>query len=922
MPEKLVVGQQFKGQNTYYEPFNIDNNSFPQLVNAFPFRGRIKRKRGTSPLGRLTRFFDSTNISYNNPITTIALVGGAGNLLTGFKTLETNAALEPGSIKITDTNTGNVYTDNSQGVLTGVPAGTGTVNYATGAFTITGGGTDVITANFSYFPNLPVMGLEDFIVDPTLPISTLAFDTTYSYNITQTYPYNIYSTSFYKNPASGAYPGYIQKTNPTPVKWNGKDYQQFWTTNFQGSLWATNGVTVPFSPTNIGMQYKAIVSVTIVSTTSVTLNIPSHGLVIGDFVFVNEVTTTTGINGQTGYVTAVPDANNVTVTFPNATIASAGTGGIAQYLTSSSDPTKDCIRWYDGDPTNGNAASPSLTGTLGWVNFTPPLSKAPLSISDLPALIYYLVGAKAVLQFKDRLVFFGPVVQSSSTGPFYLQDTIIWSQNGTPYYTASYTGDPSLASTIFNQILVPKNQTATPPAWWEDQTGFGGFLDIGLDVPIKTVSDNKDVVIIGFQGNGKGYQTRMVYSGNDLLPFNVYIINSEYDSSSTFSAISMDDGVITRGNNGFVLTSQVSCDRIDVENPDVVFECRGEDNGIERYCATRDYNGEWIYFTYPVNNAGVGSGWKFPTQTFFFNYREKSWAIFDECYTTYGQFRIQSGLTWATIGTVYPTWGQWNVAWNAGLSTTDASQVIAGNQQGFVVFKDKSTAEADSLYIQGFTGSLVTSPDHCLNEGDYILISGCLGTVGAQVNGKVFSVSNPTENAFTLNPAITGAIYSGGGTIKRYYVPLIQSKQFPMAWGDGKKTRIGVQRYLLSYTATGQATLLLYLSMDYENAWNDSPIVPALSVVNNSLIYSTIIYTCPESTNLGLTPANINLQMPLANTQQQIWHRINTSLIGDTVQFGITLNDTQMRDPTLYLQTEEIEYHGCIIDVYPSYLLA
>ncbi len=97
---------------------------------------------------------------------------------------------------------------------------------------------------------------------------------------------------------------------------------------------------------------------------------------------------------------------------------------------------------------------------------------------------------------------------------------------------------------------------------------------------------------------------------------------------------------------------------------------------------------------------------------------------------------------------------------------------------------------------------------------------------------------------------------------------------------------------------------------------------PSNDVVNNSLVYSTVLYTCPESTNLGLTPANINLQMPTASTQQQIWHRINTSLIGDTIQLGFTMSDAQMRDPTLINQTAEIELHGFILDCSASQMLA
>jgi len=100
------------------------------------------------------------------------------------------------------------------------------------------------------------------------------------------------------------------------------------------------------------------------------------------------------------------------------------------------------------------------------------------------------------------------------------------------------------------------------------------------------------------------------------------------------------------------------------------------------------------------------------------------------------------------------------------------------------------------------------------------------------------------------------------------------------------------------------------------------PIVPVTGSENNSLVYSNILYTCPESTNLGLTAANINLQMVTAKSQSQTWHRMNTSLIGDTVQIGFTLSEDQMRDSTFRYQFDEIELHGFILDVSASMVLA
>lgn len=907
MSEKIIVGPINKGLRNDRTAFIIDNDSFPKLINAYQWRGRIKRKRGTSLLNRLQRFFNSLSTSYNSGPIFITLDGlGNGNILTGFS-LQVNGNLVPGTVVITASGGPTVYTDPTEdGYLT--PTGTGgpnTINYATGDIHIPAQAGNTVTVSFNYYPDLPVMGLEDFIDSAAQFPRTLGFDTKYSYNILTNSPYNIYDVSFYKNPPTGTYPGYIEKTIPTPTSWNGQNYQQFWTTNFQGALWTTNGITVPFTKTNIGMQYAPKTSITFVSitATTITVNIAGNPLVIGDFVFFNEWTSLTpananNLNFQTGYVTNVV-GTIVTITLPFATLPiDTYSPGIIQYLTNRSDPTKDCLRWYDGDPTNGNATNPVINGHLGWVNFAPPLIFSTgnnLSIDDLPVGIYYLVGARIVIPFKDRMLFFGPVIQTSvPNSQVYLQDTVIYGQNGTPYYTASFTGPVNSATTIFNPILTPLNQSAAPNAYFEDLTGFGGNISEGSSNPITTVGPNEDVLIVGFSNK----ETRFVYTGDDIIPFNFFTINSEFGSASTFSVVTLDRGVLKIGDRGIILSSQVASQRIDLEIPDQVFQISLINNGAQRVTAQRDFINEWNYFTYPV----ATNSYIFPTQTLQYNYREETWGIFNEAFTTYGQFRRTTGYTWATIGSKYPTWSVWNDPWNAGASNLEQPEVIAGNQQGFVLFREEGTTEQQSLYIKSFSGNILTVPDHCLNDGDYIIINGCLGTISAQVNGKIFQVIaiSGSPNTFMLSPGITSGTYFGGGYIIRMYIPQIQTKQFPVSWGMARKTRLGPQQYLLTRTTLGQIELQIFLSQDAVNAYNAGPIVPEDNSSNDSLVYSDVLYTCPESANLGLTFSNSNFQMLVdpntgASSQAQIWHRMNTSLLGDTVQIGFTLSDEQMR---------------------------
>jgi len=1051
MSQKIVVGPFSRGFRNDIPPFYVDNDSFPTLVNAYQWRARVKRKRGTSPICRLQRFFNSAISSYG-VTTSFNLVAGAGNLLAGFN-LQSSGNIVPGTVQFTDTTSGIVYTDPTEdGYLT--PSGTGglnTINYATGTIFINGAGTDTIAAaTFNYYPGLPVMDIEDLNLSATQFPQTLAFDPMYSYQIVTVFPYYAYDVSFYKNPAATVYyPGYIAKANPTPVYWNGQNYQQFWSVNYENAIWATNGITVPFTNTNIGMQFKLITNISAVTPgppAIATFAIGAgNGLVVGDFIFINELSTTggtavTGLNLQTGYVIAVNSgAGTVTVEFPYATLVGTGGAqaqGIMQYLTSNlAFPTKDGIRWYDGSPTSGTQFNPTFVQGAGWVNYAPPIYSAPsetTTIGDLPGGIYYLVGARMIIPYKDRLLFLGVVVQCTGSVPgqiagiYYLQDTIVFSENGTPYYTASFTGNPITEGVTFFPILTPtvpqstSLQGAIPAAYFSDVAGFGDYITAGYAQPITTVGYNQDVLIVGFTNR----ETKIVYTGNDLAPFNFYIINSELGATATFSTIVLDRGVMSIGDRGITITDQQSSSRIDQEILDYIFEFNLLNNGTERITAQRDFVNEWVYFTYPYGNK-ENTSVPYPNQTLFYNYRDQSWAVFNESYTTYGPFRRQSGFTWQTVGLIFPSWNQWNQSWNSSGSSLEQPEVIAGNQQGFVVARrSDTTGEAPSLTITAVntSTSTVTSPNHGLNSGDFVYFLNALGLsnfnsytslsatitgatqassavltanntfeVGDQIvitgvmgmtqlNGNTYTITAVTPTTITIDVNSTGftpyssggvatsvpfyivweisvvdvnnfmimsspflspplppvsGTYRGNGTITRLYIPQIASKQFPTAWGLSRKTRIGVQQYLFTKTNNAQITLLIFLSQNSAQPFNNpeypksSQIVPSSSSANNALIYSSVLYTCPESTNLGLTPANTNLQelnlidgTTSSNSQQQIWHRQNQSLIGDTVQVEFTLNEEQMFDPTLTNQTAEIECNGIIIDVTPSSILS
>lgn len=989
MADQIYLGNFPKGLTTNRTAFNIDNNSFPFLYNMYIWRGRAKRKRGTIFLDQLQVQIEATTTPnfQTSPwlFTGLTLVAGAGNLISGpwttrlgaGQTLESTSAIVPGSISFQINGTYPIdptdptYTEPNPPdgtlLLDGIADPGSTINYATGAVTISGGGIGLLTGTFDYYPGLPVMGLRDFSSSPETSEypSSLQFDTKRAYEVDDTgSPINTYNVTYYKGTG-------------IPFVWSGEDYQQFWTTNYEGALWATNNKP--------GFHYLTATYVSGSTTTAITFTF-TNGINpfttlkagtsdTGDKLWFNEFSGST-INGVTGYVSSVVNAVTGTyvVTFSSAvTVAGAG---ITQML-SNSLTGQDGIKWYNGDPTNKTGFP--VDNSKGWVNFAPPLTgSAAVEIAGYTEKLYYLVGALAILPFKDRLLMFSPYIQSTDGNePIQLQDTVLWSWNGTPYYTVDSMSQP------FN---VPENRAANVRAWYVDQTGLGGYLPAGIQNPIKTISNNEDALLIGFGGDGK--KTRFVSTGNDFQPFLFFSINSELPSNSTFSAVSLDTGAIDIGAYGIAFTDQQSSKRIDLDIPDEVFRIKSSDFGTERVNSVRDFFRQWIYFSYPVND----SQWKFPTETFLYNYTDNTWAILYENWTAHGNYRASTSYTWATLP--YNTWTEWREPWNSGSASSLFPAIIAGNPQGYVLKLGEGTGEGKSGTINAITNNggymQITSYNHCVSasdqddieaNGDYlylqnllqptvsqniteitkgtttiitfasntivtgqaVLIDGVVGmtelngntynvdyagamiieidvdstefttyvsggTADVQVNGQIGKVKEIVDiNNFVLDIPYPGAGYLGLGNYTRLSQPLLQTKQFPFYWEQGRQVTLLNQKYLLDTTANGEVTVNIYLSQDSDDAWNS----PLDNVPPSSLIYTQQVFTKPEVNNL---------QSPIGAAQAQMWHRMNTSLQGDSVQLGITLNDAQMRD--LDLATSEIALHGIQLTVQPGPLLA
>lgn len=134
------------------KPWLIPMQAFKRVENGYFRFGVLSKRNGTSVFGQIAHFADDEALG-----TTVDLQ------LTYTGTL-THYPVEAGRLAIESSH--ESFSDNGDGTLTGASGGTGTIDYTTGDWSITfnsnpGNGV-AITADYHYFPSLPVMGIFNY----------------------------------------------------------------------------------------------------------------------------------------------------------------------------------------------------------------------------------------------------------------------------------------------------------------------------------------------------------------------------------------------------------------------------------------------------------------------------------------------------------------------------------------------------------------------------------------------------------------------------------------------------------------------------------------------------------------------------------------------------------------------------------------
>lgn len=656
------------GYDTYDQPEVLPDDGSPELFDMLPFRGVLEKRDGNVSLIRPPAISITNITNAANGVVTTAINHGYATgdqvLISGVSgmTQINNPAIQPFTITVTGLNTFQlnistlafgVYTLGgtvSRIAFTG-PIGITNISNAANGVVTTSVNHNLTSGQVVFIQN--VQGMTEvnsstvpYIITVTalnmfqLNASTLAFGVYTSgggvFQPIQGLKTRQTNTFFKDLIAFNESQAFLFDTTLNEfinisgtTTWTGDDTRFFWSMNYQGSFWATNNIDpiryyisgttwTDFRPILFGTTF----------TNEVLGNIAGAAVVFGPVAVANPPIIP-------GTVTVVIAAGAVQ---PQVTLTDDGLG----VLTS---------------------VTAGYTGTVNYTTGAITLAVIADANARAVTVTYDEEGDRLerglmIFPYKDRMI-----VLDTTEGAGLVEhpQRCRYSQNGTVYVTAP----------------VPSGLTFNAQAWRQDVPGRGGFVDAPTEERIISAGFVRDMLIVLFE-----FSTwRLRYTSNEAIPFVWERVNSQFGAESTYSVIGFDQGILTVGRTGIVISDTNSVRRIDERIPDQVFQITNINNAQRRVQGIRDFQRQLAYWTFPQGDAT-----RFPNRTLVYNYLENCWTIYRQMFTTFGQFRRDDTLTW---GTALNTWGEEDSLWASGDLASGFPVVVAGTRLGEVVFFDR-----------------------------------------------------------------------------------------------------------------------------------------------------------------------------------------------------------------------------------------
>lgn len=495
----------------------------------------------------------------------------------------------------------------------------------------------------------------------------------------------------------------------------------------------------------------------------------------------------------------------------------------------------------------------------------------------------YVQTARIVIPFKGRLLLLNTVENNANGATAYNTGTPTTTGiTPTNYQTStnasfvnrcrySHVGSPFSASAWLEPNFTYKPNTGASTV----NADGGGFIDAATDEAIIGAEFIKDRLIVYFENS----TWELAYTGNQVEPFSWQKINTELGAQSTFSTIPFDKAVLAVGDVGVHSCTGANVTRIDEKIPTTIFDIRTDNNGVNRVAGIRDYFLELAYWTYPDINANQYA-YIYPNKVLAYNYRNNSWAIYDDTITAFGYLEL-------------------NPNGNVPTRVIDR-QIITGNQQGYIaiihadIYRQPESLQITNIAPNGNSVD-VTVIDHTLDLNDFVLIENAQGTGVGVLNGNIFKITNVgSTSSLTLSKFDGTAIgftgpYTGGGTLSREPLISIISKQWNPYVGRDRNIYLAKIDFGVLKTTNGQ------VQVDYY------PSSSALSMITAAQTTGTILGSLTVSGTPVYNALETKPYTPgtLEDFQTLLWHPIYFQTQGNFIQILISLADAQICTPNI-----------------------
>jgi hypothetical protein len=220
---------------------------------------------------------------------------------------------------------------------------------------------------------------------------------------------------------------------------------------------------------------------------------------------------------------------------------------------------------------------------------------------------------------------------------------------------------------------VPPLGISLLPNSWRTDGGGGSFLDIPTGEPIISSGFNRDNLIIQCPNS----TWRLRFTGNNVFPYELELVNSQLGCDSTFSSISFDEAVFSTSRRGITGSNTNEVKRIDEKIPNIAVNFNAKGGNLKRIQGGRDFFHQLALWTY-CSNEGL------PDRLLVFNYLEGSWATWDLAFTALGSAATTSGLTWDDADFTWDSVEAASLTWESSSNQNGSPFLVAGTEDGSV----------------------------------------------------------------------------------------------------------------------------------------------------------------------------------------------------------------------------------------------